>query len=396
MFQATAPRPFLAISVRSFSDAPLAPPSPKSGVLWRALYDPRRQAVLAHRAGGAGRRRGPPPRGTRANRARRPRHRLRSAPRRSSSPPPGSSSCACSRSTPDASGPTTRLCAGCGAGSKAPIPILCASTCVACGASSATTRPTPGGSSARAVSDTGWLARTRNEGAAPRPFAGTGRMQVQTRSTMVRPPRKVRMTAFRMPARTDRLLPRLCPPCRREPRRRIDSERRAMIEVAQSRTRPEGGRYVRSGRRQGFSLGESLPLDYVGSKKHKRWTPGGAAGSICPDFTHVVDGRNFGGVEPEAWRGWSRTVAQRLLTNSVLHGRKRYAAERGIAFCAQETNDGTWHGYPVPWKQVPMDVRCRLIATRQATPVEIRRNLRRQQSIDPNRDRQWALRRDDR
>lgn len=171
-----------------------------------------------------------------------------------------------------------------------------------------------------------------------------------------------------------------------------------MMGVAEARTGSDtrGRPTCPSGQRRGFNLEDSLLLDYVGSRKHKRWTPGGANGSICPDFTHVVQGRSFGRVEPEAWRGWPRTVAQRLLTNSVLHGRKRYAAERGIAFCAQETNDGTWHGYPVPWKQVPTDVRQRLIATGQATPGDIRRNLRRQRSIDPNRGPQRAFRQDDR
>ena len=95
---------------------------------------------------------------------------------------------------------------------------------------------------------------------------------------------------------------------------------------------------------------------------------------------------------PETWDEWPQTVAYRLLCNSVLHDRKRYAAERGIAFCAQETIEGTWHGYPILWKQVPTEVRDRLIALEQVTQREVRRGLRRQQSVDPNRDPQWALR----
>ena len=136
-------------------------------------------------------------------------------------------------------------------------------------------------------------------------------------------------------------------------------------------------------------------LDYVDSRKHKRWIPGGANGSTCPQFTHEVDGRSFGRTDPESWHEWHLTVAQRLLTDNVLNGHRRYAAERGIAFCAQETNDGTWNGYPVPWKQVPTAVGQKLIALEQTTQIEIRRNLRRQQSIDPNRDLQWAVGHDD-
>ena len=98
---------------------------------------------------------------------------------------------------------------------------------------------------------------------------------------------------------------------------------------------------------------------------------------------------------PEDWDGWPQTVAQRLLTNSVLHERKRYATERGIAFCAQETSDGTWHGYPVPWKQVPAKIRHQLIERKQVSQREIGRNLRHQQSIYPDRDRRLTLRFDD-
>ena len=69
----------------------------------------RRQALLADRAGCAGARRAPPPRGARAVRAWQPLRRLRPAPRQrrrrspSPSPRPSSSSCASWRSTPGAS-----------------------------------------------------------------------------------------------------------------------------------------------------------------------------------------------------------------------------------------------------------------------------------------------------
>ena len=132
-------------------------------------------------------------------------------------------------------------------------------------------------------------------------------------------------------------------------------------------------------------------MKYIGSRKHKLWIPGGAYGSICPQFTHEVDGRSFGGKGPESWDRWPRTVAQRLLINSVLHNGKRYAAERGLAFCAQETSGGTWHGYPILWKKVPFKVRNQLINMKQTTSTEIRKHLRHQKSIDPNRNLQWAV-----
>lgn len=132
-------------------------------------------------------------------------------------------------------------------------------------------------------------------------------------------------------------------------------------------------------------------MEYVGSKKHKRWTPRGGNGSICPDWTHQVDGRHFGRVEPEAWSDWSQTVAQRLLSQSVVHGRQRYAADRGVAFCAQQAKDGSWHGYPILWKQVPPDVCQQLRECGQVTATEIKRGLRRQQYIGPIQNRKWAL-----
>jgi hypothetical protein len=130
---------------------------------------------------------------------------------------------------------------------------------------------------------------------------------------------------------------------------------------------------------------------YIGSRKHKRWVPGGAAGSICPPWTHEVDGRNFGNVPPEDWNGWPRTRAQRLLEQSVLHEGVRYAAAEGLAFCAQPTGNRAWHGYPVPWRDVPAVVRAWLVKAGQVEEIQLRRALRKQAGFDVGRDRQWAL-----
>jgi len=134
-----------------------------------------------------------------------------------------------------------------------------------------------------------------------------------------------------------------------------------------------------------------MALKYVGTRKHKRWTPGGASGTICPDWTHTVDGRHYGAIEPEQWTGWLQTEAQQMLTRSVVHGDQRYAAARGIAFCGQITLGGTWHGYPVPWRDVPMKVRQELQKSRQVSAREINRGLRNQKSVDPKRDLNWAV-----
>jgi hypothetical protein len=47
----------------------------------------------------------------------------------------------------------------------------------------------------------------------------------------------------------------------------------------------------------------------------------------------------------------------RLLSESLVFGRKRYAVLEGKAFCAQEHEPGRWHGYPIGWEEVPHSLR---------------------------------------
>ncbi|GGK17382.1 hypothetical protein [Salinarimonas ramus] len=130
-------------------------------------------------------------------------------------------------------------------------------------------------------------------------------------------------------------------------------------------------------------------LVYRGSKKHKLWRPDGGFGTICPAWTHT-DGRRAIVDEDDA-TAWSRTTAQTMLSASVVDKRgRRYAASRGIAFSAQMSNDGTWHGYPVPWLDVPPVVRDALVDAGHV----VRRDIRRQVRLAPN-DRFWALSDDD-
>lgn len=83
-------------------------------------------------------------------------------------------------------------------------------------------------------------------------------------------------------------------------------------------------------------------------------------------------------------------MAQALLDESLegADGR-RYATRRGVAFVALESNDGSWHGFPLPWKDVPREIQARLM---EAGSVE-RRQIRRQ-SVRAGDDR-WALDVDD-
>lgn len=119
-------------------------------------------------------------------------------------------------------------------------------------------------------------------------------------------------------------------------------------------------------------------LRYKGSPRHKLWGPHGAGGSLCPEWTHDVKAANDDGNKGDVDKHpWSETLAQQLLNKSVLVGKKRYATARNVAFCAQPSNDGTWHGYPVSWNEVPVNVQRALINNREVTRADIRRQMRR-------------------
>ena len=130
-----------------------------------------------------------------------------------------------------------------------------------------------------------------------------------------------------------------------------------------------------------------LGLQYRGSIKHKRWHPGGGYGTLCPNWTHQTPTRGFAG---DSYRHpWERTQAHAMLAQSVLAGDdRRYATGRGIAFVAVPSGDGTWHGYPLPWKDVPRDVRNTFIRERRVRRSETRRTAN-QTGI------RWALATDD-
>jgi hypothetical protein len=95
-------------------------------------------------------------------------------------------------------------------------------------------------------------------------------------------------------------------------------------------------------------------LVYEGNAKHKAPWQAGRRGSLCPREVTVEQ-------------------AQQLLNASILYGKKRYAVDnQGRPFCARahEPARGRWHGYPVGWKEVPIEVQktCRekgLVSTRQ-------------------------------
>ena len=130
-------------------------------------------------------------------------------------------------------------------------------------------------------------------------------------------------------------------------------------------------------------------LLYRGILKHKEWRPNGGFGTLCPKWTHQAGERGFAG--DSYAHPWHLTFAHQLFCNSIADAAgHRYAARNGIAFKAQPTNDGTWHGYPIPWHEVPLDIQDDLVGQGQAT----RRDMKRQKSIDA-KDIRWALKSDE-
>lgn len=128
-------------------------------------------------------------------------------------------------------------------------------------------------------------------------------------------------------------------------------------------------------------------MQYKGSLKHKN-RPGGAFGTICPEWSHQAGSTAFG-VDIDA-HPWQQSTAQELLDGSIDgYDGKRYATSNGVAFAAQPTNDGTWHGYPLPWNDVPRHVQRQFL---EAKLVD-RRAIRRQ--VVGQGDRRWALSSDD-
>lgn len=91
---------------------------------------------------------------------------------------------------------------------------------------------------------------------------------------------------------------------------------------------------------------------YRGSLKHKDRPSTGRKGTLCPEWTHVADDSGFSG---DSFKHcWEKTVAHDLFERAtVWSDGQRFATERGVAFEAKPTGDGTWHGFPVPWESVP-------------------------------------------
>lgn len=113
---------------------------------------------------------------------------------------------------------------------------------------------------------------------------------------------------------------------------------------------------------------------YRGSLKHKKRPGLGRKGTLCPEWTHATPAGAYGN-DPFA-HDWEKTVAHDLFAQSEPDpdgSGKRYATMRGIAFVAQSTADGTWHGYPEPWNRVPAELTAKWLDEGKVTARALRR-----------------------
>jgi hypothetical protein len=56
---------------------------------------------------------------------------------------------------------------------------------------------------------------------------------------------------------------------------------------------------------------------------------------------------------------WSAARAQQMLNDSEAMGEKRVVTWNGLAFVAQRTQGGDWHGYPEAWDKIDLDIRMK-------------------------------------
>ncbi len=139
------------------------------------------------------------------------------------------------------------------------------------------------------------------------------------------------------------------------------------------------------------SIARLPPSPYRGSPKHKNRPARGRKGTMCPEWTHAAQNRGLGNDVFE--HPWIETVAHALFARaeeSTSEPGRRFATERGIAFEAKSSADGTWHGHPVPWEEVPDDLVDRWRAMGVVSGRDLQRYLSKAKS-----DYRWPLESDD-
>lgn len=101
-----------------------------------------------------------------------------------------------------------------------------------------------------------------------------------------------------------------------------------------------------------------MPRRYDTGDYQKHKTPGGW-GSLCP---HPAPAD----LDPQA-----------LLDGAVLVERVAYNVQDDQAYCAREHLPEVWHGYPIPWDQLPVEAVTGLVERGRLTMARYRKGLRR-------------------
>jgi hypothetical protein len=114
--------------------------------------------------------------------------------------------------------------------------------------------------------------------------------------------------------------------------------------------------------------------EYRGSTKHKHRPVRGRKGTFCPEWTHATADAEF---KADPFKHpWDKTEAHAMFQESLRDPNgsgKRYATRNGIAFVAQQSGDGTWHGYPEPWNKIPTELKDKWIDEEKVTSADLRR-----------------------
>ena len=130
---------------------------------------------------------------------------------------------------------------------------------------------------------------------------------------------------------------------------------------------------------------------YRGSSKHKNRPPNEQKGTLCPDWTHQTPAGGFANdVHTHDWR---QTQAAELFAFAKVDAAsgRRSATASGIAFQAQPTADGSWHGYPIPWESVPAAIKSEWLRAGAISRRDMKKFLR----FDKD-DIHWAMKTDTR
>lgn len=90
---------------------------------------------------------------------------------------------------------------------------------------------------------------------------------------------------------------------------------------------------------------------------------------------------------------WAQTQAAVLFAKAEIDqtNKRRYATDHGIAFEAQSTADGSWHGYPIPWEAVPVQIKNKWLRDKSISKRDLRKFCR----FDKN-EIHWAMQEDTR